>query len=484
LDKFFSTAGIHFSVGAYLCDQPEHVHIEHIVGGLKTGPLASKRQFTYATNTHYIDSPLGGYGLYYRTVMAELGLIYLGGSGYPVPVDVMTEYGKEVAAAFRQAIFETDYYKTYFSIDDYDIPIEIIEEYIRSACLCQLQKKESVDHSYLMDVFLHKGNSTASKARRDTFRLLLDIAHQTQGTALNEEKFRQLIYFNATEDGLRIFPSPELEEVYARWRLYQAREYYAFALNSLWYYLCEWGILQNGDLIPVPISRFWEHIDEYIQFDDLANEMGIPQSGVNAFSGFQSLEEWLLSLTNSTRGSFDKACGIHSSINEDKLYRLAIGSKNHPKPGAMMTGMVAMLALIHLRYNIPDLWIKPEWEISKMGSDGRLSLDGFLNNLSSRLRSGPVTIAEILRWIYEKYVIYQHQLVCYGKLPDNTFRFKREGNRLHFNKLDNTLNFMNSRFEALSTTIHELGLCGDLFLTEHTLTTEGNMLLQQGDYHG
>jgi len=147
----------------------------------------------------------------------------------------------------------------------------------------------------------------------------------------------------------------------------------------------------------------------------------------------------------------------------------------------MVAGMLTMLALTYLRFGHPERWGEADWDISRMGADGRLSVDGFVRTLQRKLRSGPVTIGETVRWLLEDYVILQHQLVATGKLPENTFRFQREGQRLHFYALENSLSFMNSRFDALSTTLHELGLCGDLRQVDHSLTADGQQLLEEGD---
>ncbi len=50
----------------------------NVVGSQKTGPLANQDRDSFDVTFHYMDSELGGYGLYYRSVMAELGIIYPG----------------------------------------------------------------------------------------------------------------------------------------------------------------------------------------------------------------------------------------------------------------------------------------------------------------------------------------------------------------------------------------------------------------------
>ena len=61
-----------FSIGANLCDQPEHDRVTTIIGAQKTEGLARQALPTYDPGFNYIKSDLGGYGLYYRSVMASL----------------------------------------------------------------------------------------------------------------------------------------------------------------------------------------------------------------------------------------------------------------------------------------------------------------------------------------------------------------------------------------------------------------------------
>jgi len=473
--KFYRPREFVLSVGAYLCDKPEHGDIGDVVGGQKTAPLAGEQLNVYDATFNYIKSNLGGYGLYYRSVIAELGLIYPGGPGFPLAVDVPSEPGKELAAAFREAVRNTTYYREYFNDDAAQVPIGAIRKYIRQACLCQLQTADAPDRPLLAEVFLRQGLNPAD--RRATFRLFLDIADQTQGHSIDEDAFRQLLYFRATHRGATYNPMDSVGETYRKWRLYQAREYYAFALNAMWYHLCDWGLALGGDVRPVPVSQVWEHVDTALDFNGLAARLGVPEPDLAVDSDVRGLLDWLAGLAGADGTAFDVACTIDAPVHEHRLYRLAMEHRGSPE--VMVAGMITMLALILLRFDQPDLWRQSEWEICRMGADGRLSVDGFLRALDSKLQRGPVSIRQIARWLYGDYIILQHQLVASRKLPDNTFRFRREGDRLRFYNLENTLGFMNSRFNAISTTIHELGLCADFRRSAHPLTPDGEQLLQE-----
>jgi hypothetical protein len=117
----------------------------------------------------------------------------------------------------------------------------------------------------------------------------------------------------------------------------------------------------------------------------------------------------------------------------------------------------------------------------QIGADNRLSVDGFIQGVQSRLRGGSITIAGILHWLLDDYIILQHYITATSKWPENTFRFQREGDHLRFFRLDNGLGFLDSRFEAVSTTVHELGLCSDFRLPDHPLTQTGHDLLSTGE---
>lgn len=476
---FFRPRDFIFCLGAYLCDRTEHGEMRNIVGGQKTAAQAQSRLDSYPTTFPYIESDLGGYGLYYRSVMIELELIYPGGPGFPYPLDLPSEAGQRLAAAFRTAVQNTTYYLHYFAQDPDRIPRTVIEQYIQHACLCQLQTPSAPDRPLLQQIFLQGGHPTRAAERCRTLRLLLDITSQTNGHGIDADRFRQLLYFRATADGAHYVPSHSVQEIYDRWRLYQAREFYAFALNTLWSHLCDWGLDQQGDVRPVPLARLWAHVEANLDFAHLARLLDIEPPRLHATSDFMTLLAWLQRMVQAEGLAFDDGCRMDAPLHEHKLYWLV---RNAPGDAtAAVAGMITMLALLYLRFGHPEVWRQPAWHISRMGADGRLSLDGFVHELQRRLRSGPLTIADVATWLYTDYIILQHQLVAASKLPDNTFRFQREGNRLRFFNLEARADFLDSRYDALATTIHELGFCGDPRHVEHPLTAEGQRLLEVGD---
>jgi hypothetical protein len=91
------------------------------------------------------------------------------------------------------------------------------------------------------------------------------------------------------------------------------------------------------------------------------------------------------------------------------------------------------------------------------------------------------TVSEFTRSLVLDFVIRQHERVAMSKLPDDTFRFRRDGDRLRFSTLRAETGFNDSRFTAVSTIVAELGLAGGLQAADHALTPAGTSLLTTGD---
>lgn len=464
-----------FSIGASLCRQPEHGLLSGVVGSQKTASWAHEERKAYASINDYMQSDLGGYGLYYRVPMIQLGWILPGGRGLPYPVDVPTEQGKALAEAFRSQVRQTDYYKRLFSEDDVDVPIKALRSYITQACLCQAQTSDATDRPLLRQAFLTAGEGAS--ARRQTLRLFVDLAVQTDGDPVSEMDFRQLVYFGASENGHRFLPSSGLEDVARRWRLYQAREYYAYALNRLWVQLVEWGLSERGDRQPLSLQSVWAYLDGQLDLRRLTTHLELPVTSLSARSSLVEVMTWLQTWVDRDGSGPNGFGDLNASLQEDVLFTAAWPTA--APPAATVAGMILLLLVVALRFGTSAWRRDPAWIVAQMGGRERLSLDVFLQALEARQHSGSVTLGEIARWIVNDLVIVQHQLIAAAKMPENTYRFLREGDRLRFFDLPRDTGFSDSRFTALSTTLLDLGWCGDFRLADHGPTADGLRLLRE-----
>src|SRR5216683_782024 len=90
-----------------------------------------------------MDSAFGGYGLYYRSPLVELGIVARAGTllgEKPIPIDVLRETprAQRLAATFKAAVEHTTYYQRAMWTSD-DLSADLIDEYAEVACLCRLR---------------------------------------------------------------------------------------------------------------------------------------------------------------------------------------------------------------------------------------------------------------------------------------------------------------------------------------------------------
>ena len=253
---------------------------------------------SYDPKFSYMDSALGGYGLYYATTMQSVGLVLLPNRSIGLKVDTITPTGQIIAEAFRSMIADTEYYENWIDNHDVSVPASVIREYAEKACLCRLRDPDARDRSLLVDVVLHQGKADEIASRRQTFQMMSEIVAQSKGIAFDEEAFRRLIYFRAnsrTGDShhFEFEPTPSTLRSSRRWRLYQAREYYNAAINEMWRRLHYWGLKQDGIAFPLPMGKVLDSVSS-IDFEEFATSIGVtlPATGMSSASSIQSLMSW------------------------------------------------------------------------------------------------------------------------------------------------------------------------------------------------
>ena len=96
LSRFMRQGEFAFSVAVHLC--PRHGNLGNVNGSLKTRPLANERRATYFSGENYMKSDLGGYGLYFRGVMEEVGLV---GLASPPALPVSDQGNRVLRELFR-----------------------------------------------------------------------------------------------------------------------------------------------------------------------------------------------------------------------------------------------------------------------------------------------------------------------------------------------------------------------------------------------
>ena len=449
--EFYRPCEAIFAVGAQLCDQPEHEQygrMRGVVGAQKASPYAAQDPEAFDPQFSYMDSDLGGYGLYYATTIAAMGLIAPALAGTNLSFDAPTPEGRIVAAGFRSAVADTS---------------------LLPRLLRRLRPGQ-----FLTRWFATTSAGPVSASCRPTPPPTVSCSATSSCTPAPRRRPRPagrpcgscwMLPTRATAPPLMrtgsascstSAPTPTapptarasgIERTARRWRLYQAREYYAYALNRLWAYLCAWGLEASvGGSRPVPLANLWEHAEAALDFTRLADDFGIADPGFSATTPIVEVAAWAAEIAN-VAGTLDDGWDIQAPLHEHALYRWSRGSGPGP---TTLPGMAVLLLLVAERLGSPTTAADHamDWDLVTEGGVARLAMSRFFVQLRRRAMAHE-SIGELLGWLYRDYVIRQHQQVAVTKLPDDTYRFRREGDRLRFFQ-QHAEAFMNSsRFEAL-----------------------------------
>lgn len=477
-----------YSVACSLCEGTDHYNTP--VGTRRIAGLVAAEPTGFDPQFDYMDSSMGGYGLYYSTVMQTIGLVALADRKLGLPVDAVTPSGQVVAEAFRSVIADTEYYRSWIDRHDESVPYEVAAEYGDRACFCRLREASAADRPLLVDAFLHEGNPADAGARRETLRMFCELSAQTEPAAIDASSFRRLVYFGAdhgdeTSVGETFVPPGSMLRTARRWRLYQAREYFNASINEMWRRLSYWGLDRDGDIYPVPMAEVLESIDA-IDFTSFASSIGValPPNGLSADSEYNELLDWVISV-GGVSGSLDDRWELDSDLTEDDIVGwLGYGRTSSTSGSDVLAAALTLSAFVAARLWPPEMaLVEPsDWFPVTEGGRDRLGMQRYISGLRAKVRDG-ATVRDVAHWLTLDYVITQHERVATAKLATtgDTFRFRREAGRLRFFQKDAQVGMNDSRFNALATFIFELGWSGYLYVSDHGLTAEGELLRTQGD---
>ena len=180
----------------------------------------------------YMDTPLGGYRLFYAAALQDARLVVAGADGL---VDRVSDHGRSVAQRFAEAFEQTAYYQHHFDGTNV-VPIGVLEELGKVACLCAVPQRS--DHEALLETFFGSPLSSSEWEERRIQRvqslvLLLEFHAQRPPDdedglaawrhALVEPRFSSGRPWTTTHTQTR-----------ESWRAYQLREIQVLCLTTIW----------------------------------------------------------------------------------------------------------------------------------------------------------------------------------------------------------------------------------------------------------
>jgi hypothetical protein len=424
-----------FGAAVLLC---ERCGTEAAPVGTKTlGPIVRQAE-NEVPRGFSVDSDLGGYGLYYRTPLRELGLVAQKGAlmdKKPIPIDLLASpRAKAIATAYREAIKDTMFYGRYF-LGQEPIPRAVLRDFAKVGCLCRLVEFTR-EMELVKEAFFREGtgvNPQAVQRRRQAFAFMLRLA-ETTPEVLKDESWCRRATWAALEK--TIGESSAWATTIQRWAALYGKEYYQNGLLILWR-----GINRLGrEYCPpegMPLSAFLDLVRGQLSSTSLP--IG---TDTITLDGAQPTNQVLNEVVRRTAGlSLEDLCTEY------------VSSKH------ALAGVLLLLALINRVQVMDTMPADSGWhEIARQGGNNQPGLWGFVSRFRSHLSQEPV-LAETLVWLVRNFVIKAHDQIAAPKLPDFTFRFRLDRGWLQFYDSPSIeFNLADSRHTSLSSLGQDMGL--------------------------
>ena len=458
LSKFLLAREYEYALAVDLC--PNHC------GSSPVGRNRSSAVTTFPRETYKrgesVESALAGYGLYYRSPLAELGLVARAGTilgGTPTAIDVLVpdSKGPALAEAFRSAIEHTDYLENHF-VGRSQIPHDSLVEYASVACLCRLHKYVQERDLLRQAIFTPHSDSFAIGARQRSrsFSLFLDTVDSEPQAATRNPAFRRQVWADFNE---RDSFSEAKAQVTSQWTALILKEYMQESLSAMWIHLCSVGLENqpdNGytptelrDLLRKKLSRA-----QTLEIDNrkVPCKPSMPMSDFNA--------------------AFAKAT---SRMSLEKLRKWA-------RTEASAIAGIVFLKTVCDRLASRDSFSETDRSFLNIGVQRSMRQQGLLQvakSFEAHMEGAP-TVADTVEWAIRRLVIEVHERVAYSKLPNFTFRFRWENGRLRFYDLGVwAFDLADSRHGSMSQLSFDLGFWRKTADEGARVTADGKRFIKQ-----
>lgn len=384
-----------------------------------------------------VESPFGGYGLYYRSPMAELGIVARSGTllgDQPIPIDVLydNDRARRLAATFKAAVEGTVYYQRAMWTSD-DLPADVIDEYAEVACLCQLRERpEERDavHDALFGMEPAENRPTATVTpgedvpvqdeeapvaglseagvvqRRRSVGHYLTLVDADARVVASEGSYRELLWSP---------PAPHTDGhalVAGQWAALIAKDVWQEALCSVWSEFCRTGLARSRDL---GRGLTWDETREVAA--------GLVSGPPNLDATTPTAEVAALLATGTLTVS--DAAGTEVNVAAAPLESLR---RLTDQVDTASSGLVVLLELTRRMEGRSGVG----WEqASHVASAWQPSVAAIAAGVRAHVAAEP-TVADTLWWLVSRFIIPVHERIAYSKLPEFTFRFRWEDGLLRF----------------------------------------------------
>lgn len=400
LDRFIRRREFELCLAMKLCP---HCEVVSAIGSRNAGPRVTAGEDPFARGGVSVQTPMGGFGLYYRSPLEALGAVApagtpLGPEKTPTPIELLAQndLAHELAETFHDSIEGTEYYRSYERTSD-PIPRPVLEELAEQVCLCRLPYKMAERDAIRQLMFEPRSDETVEEcnARCRAFALFLRLLDSNTRVAVEDGEFwRDLI--------ARFRAQPNEDSVQGRtvatWGALAMKECAQDALCSIWVDFCRSGVAEQGldGMTPDELRAMIERLAT-------GPELELAGTALPIAAG------------DSAHEARDRAVQAAQDLDWEEVRAWAAASDS------AIAGLVALLVFA-ARMPDPDA-VHPLWrEIAARRSEHQDGLLGLLSLLRQFLTDNP-SVGTLLARVVQRFLIGPHEAIAYSKLPEATFRF-------------------------------------------------------------
>lgn len=380
------------------------------MGMRRIAPVVAQQPAEYARGES-VESPQGGYGLYYRSPMLALELVRPPGTMLgeeAIKLDVLNRgfpTAVAIADAFEAAVADTDYVRLYLDREG-PIPAGALIEYAAHGCLCRLPD-HPIERGLLRSAYLEQsagqpGDDVAR--RREAFALFLDLVDRGAGPERGDDQFRWAIW---TAFGNGPSGSEARDGALARWAALAAINFIQDGINRMW---VDGGrALREADRGG---GLDWTTLAGVASGLAAGEPLTMPGGPVETTPD-RDMREFAAEVARSAA-----AAGLVEILAWSRTDRRAIAG-------------AALILAVHTQLPDGDA-VDPAWfDVATVNGDWQPGLLALSGRLRERLAKGG-TLGELMVWLLDHLVVRPHENNAYSKLPDFTFRWRWEAGRLRF----------------------------------------------------
>ncbi len=347
----------------------------------------------------------GSYELYYRGVLLEMNIISrIEGS----PHDGLTRpIGSSLADAYGQSVSGTQYVRRFLNATR--LRKADIEDFAQHGCLCLVREHEDERRRLINAFFRFESQDLFAIKRLASLSFFLDVIAQSNGQPLYEDAFRTVLYFWSYGDHHAYIPEGNLLSPAQRWRIFQLRQYFVFALETFWSLFLH--RIQTADLSG---QEYLSWLLDELNLSELAQEYRLALTSTDA--GVLTLREFYEAVRNTLpREALNPGpAALKISLNEWALANQIRQERSVLNVQLRAGNGLLMLALMY--------WRCQPWRdtpgsnyTSERYAAGRLPIASYLRHVEQAFVEG-WTLARWLGWLHHRYLWLQHRRVTLEKL--------------------------------------------------------------------